>query len=635
MVETRYDNCGILTKMGDNSTHDGTRKPPVDGVDFPHTGLIKLFDAQRYGYVILSKDVTTGSSSSTAGSVFDCNFNIGMDDTTSSGNTTISVMSGAVIRDGILVNVSTGASVGVGVKITEITSGTPAGNATDGFTEFIEQGTSGQNFYHVIVVNHANAIKIRNPSAQDTVAELGAGDIPIAILRVQNGETPTTRHIQYLGTDRRSGGLSVYYKDGTSPTEALQISASAGDTTIENKVSDKDIIFQVNDGGSASTEVMRVDGSSSRVGIGATAPTAKLEVKGDTAISRSADSGQTRTLSIEGARNATGTDYARIDLENYDSHGPTSYVGARISAVNEADGVNDGTLVFSTNNANAGITERVRIDDEGNVGIGTNSPDTKLHIAGDDLKIVSATNAKPLLTLENTTATSSAATPPTILFKRSGTPAQSGDLGMLQFIGKDSDDDSEHEYVRIFADMQDETETTEDGRLIFNIGRGSNQANSVSNTEMLRLSGGEGVIFNHPKNNVDFEIRGDTNDNLFFADAGNERVGILNGSPDATLDMVTGGTFRNTRLLTVSVSASTTLTEAAHAGRYNICAGNVVLPSTSTAGEHYAILNTTGGNITIGRNGNNINGAGSDFTLATFKAATCIAIGSNNWMVVG
>ena len=178
-VETRYDNCGILTKMGDNSTHNGARKPPIDGQDFPHTGLIKLFDAQRYGYVILSKDVTTGSSSSTAGSVFDCNFNIGMDDTTSSGNTTISVMSGAVIRDGILVNVSTGASVGVGVKITEVatvaTDGTH-GNDTDGFTKFAEQGTSGQNFYHVIVVNHANNIRIRNPSAQDKVAELGAGD---------------------------------------------------------------------------------------------------------------------------------------------------------------------------------------------------------------------------------------------------------------------------------------------------------------------------------------------------------------------------------------------------------------------------------------------------------------------------
>ena len=115
---------------------------------------------------------------------------------------------------------------------------------------------------------------------------------------------------------------------------------------------------------------------------------------------------------------------------------------------------------------------------------------------------------------------------------------------------------------------------------------------------------------------------------------GTTPVLAIDGS-NGNVELHTGAAFRNTRLLTVSVSDSTTLTEAAHAGRYNICAGNVTLPATSSAGEHYAILNTTGGNITIGRNGNNINGAGSDFTLATYKAATCIAIGSNNWMVVG
>ena len=195
---------------------------------------------------------------------------------------------------------------------------------------------------------------------------------------------------------------------------------------------------------------------------------------------------------------------------------------------------------FMTNGANNRIVTATGTD-------GMNA-EANATFDGDDLTIVSATNAKPKMTLENTTATASAATPPTIEFKRSGTPAQSGDLGMIKFVGKDSDDDSEHEYVRIFADMQDETETTEDGRLIFNIGRGSHQANSVSNTEMLRMSGGEGVIFNQPKNNVDFEIRGDTNDNLLFVDAGNERVGILNGSPSATLD-VTG-----------SIAASTTIT---------------------------------------------------------------------------
>ena len=123
--------------------------------------------------------------------------------------------------------------------------------------------------------------------------------------------------------------------------------------------------------------------------------------------------------------------------------------------------------------------------------------------------------------------------------------------------------------------------------------------------------------------------------NVLKVDAGLASVGIRTSTPVATLDIGSGHTFRNTRLLTDSVSAGQLLNESDYAGRYLICAGNVTLPSTSTAGEHYAILNTTGGDITIGRNGNDINGATSDFTLGTFKAATCIAIGSNNWMVVG
>ena len=102
-----------------------------------------------------------------------------------------------------------------------------------------------------------------------------------------------------------------------------------------------------------------------------------------------------------------------------------------------------------------------------------------------------------------------------------------------------------------------------------------------------------------------------------------------------SVTVAAGQTFVAPRLPTVAVSASTTLTEATHAGRYNIVGGNVTLPATSTAGEHYTILNTTGGNITVGRNTNNINGAASDATVASFNAVTCIAIGSNNWIVLG
>jgi len=168
---------------------------------------------------------------------------------------------------------------------------------------------------------------------------------------------------------------------GIGSAAELTITESSDDITIKNTVSDKDIIFNANDGG-VDTEIMRIDGSESRVGIGTNAPATKLDVKGDGTFSRSGDLGITTTVTIEGARNAAGSNFAAIDFKNYDSHGPTSYVGARISATNESTAVDDGSLVFSTNNANAGITERMRIRDSGEVGIGLTGPDYALDVNG-------------------------------------------------------------------------------------------------------------------------------------------------------------------------------------------------------------------------------------------------------------
>ena len=170
-------------------------------------------------------------------------------------------------------------------------------------------------------------------------------------------------------------------------------------------------------------------------------------------------------------------------------------------------------------------------------------------------------------------------------------------------------------------------------------------ASSVTSTELALLSG---AAFGIGNNNI---LRANANvvDNDFLRVDGTQIEGrtaaetlsdiaampLAGGTFTGAVTVNTGQTFRTPRLPTVSVSASTTLTEATHAGAYLICAGNVTLPATSSAGEHYTILNTTGGNITVGRNGNNINGAGSDATVATFNGVTCIAIGSNNWIALG
>ena len=308
----------------------------------------------------------------------------------------------------------------------------------------------------------------------------------------------------------------------------LQLSTSSDDVIIQNVTSDKDIILQVNDGGSSGTEVMRIDGSESRVGIGATAPSAKLEVSGDTTISRTSNSGETRTVIIEGARNATGTDYARIDLKNYDSHGPTSYVGARISALNEATGVDDGTLTFSTNNANAGITERMRITDEGSVGIGITTPSAPLHVLD--------SGTGDTLILESTAANAATHAPNLVLYRNgSDTPLTNELVGEIKFRGE-NDNNQDVEYGTIQVGMDDVADGSEDGNMTFNL----MEAGTL--TEFMRLRAAtRDVVINDQHDDIDFRVEGDTDENLFFCDASADKVGISTSGPKNMLQVnVTG-----------------------------------------------------------------------------------------------
>ena len=81
--------------------------------------------------------------------------------------------------------------------------------------------------------------------------------------------------------DTTSGTLGIINDSGLTvgADNDFKITIDSSGAIISNVVTDTDITFKVNDGGTTTT-VMTIDGSASRIGIGTTTPTTKLDVSG-------------------------------------------------------------------------------------------------------------------------------------------------------------------------------------------------------------------------------------------------------------------------------------------------------------------------------------------------------------------
>ena len=114
------------------------------------------------------------------------------------------------------------------------------------------------NLTHVadtgLLLNAAMVIQFRDSGL--TIGSNADGDLDI----VSDGTAVDSINIESAGgitLDAGTAGSGIIYED--DGTEMMRIHNSSSDVILESKVSDKDIIFKVNDGGSA-TEVFRVDG---------------------------------------------------------------------------------------------------------------------------------------------------------------------------------------------------------------------------------------------------------------------------------------------------------------------------------------------------------------------------------------
>ena len=187
----------------------------------------------------------------------------------------------------------------------------------------------------------------------------------------------TTDPLSYAGPnlDIQTGGLAIngqaitYYWPSSDTIGIGDV--HSGDGLRDNlvlKTRDQDRLF--------------INGSGN-VGIGTTSPGAKLEVAGDLKIGGDSNATNTR-LKISGS-DPTNRDNLAFDLVKRDN----DEASVRI----EFDGYSDqnlhsGGIRFFTRNGhkNEGLSERLIINKDGNVGIGTTSPGAKLEVKSDSIK---------------------------------------------------------------------------------------------------------------------------------------------------------------------------------------------------------------------------------------------------------
>ena len=213
------------------------------------------------------------------------------------------------------------------------------------------------------------------------------------------------------------------------------------------------------------SEHMRID-TSGNVGIGTTTPQGKLDVDGDLRITRNIVSNTVYQMLSFGS-DRTNDDYGGVNKDYWRVNLATP--GASTDGGSSAHAF--GTLIFSgVTGSNTTYADRLAITAGGNVGIGTNTPSSPLH--------VKYTGTGDGLTLESSEAGASAS-PDLVLYRNSSSPADADQIGNIFFRGKD-DGGNDANYALILGAINDASDGTEDGNLFFRTASAGSLANRLS-----------------------------------------------------------------------------------------------------------------------------------------------------------
>ena len=149
-----------------------------------------------------------------------------------------------------------------------------------------------------------------------------------------------------------SDASSLFFRNGTGGSTGTTLGLSTAEHfTIQNTITDKDIILNINDGGTQKNMIF-VDASVANVGIGNSSPQDKLHISGSARA--------TQTIKLNDG-SATSPSYRFYNDLNTGIYAP-----------------DDDEIAITT----AG-TQRMIVDAGGNIGMGTNTPSSSLEVYDD------------------------------------------------------------------------------------------------------------------------------------------------------------------------------------------------------------------------------------------------------------
>ncbi|MEK7604085.1 MAG: hypothetical protein AAB461_03160, partial [Patescibacteria group bacterium] len=323
-------------------------------------------------------------------------------------NTALSVNANASANTLVLV----GSNVGIGTA-TPVAKLNIAGDMQFTFqsstNRTINIASNGINDPVSLILNGSDGTSDDGNVILATIGNVGIGTTaPTSLLTVQGrGEFQGTASASYLltGNTLQVGGFAsvAYSRFGTSTlttNPANNWITASNDLLVSGDLYGVGSIAFAGPASISNTLFVGTGGKTGNVGIGTTTPFKKLIVS-DTGTSNPTQ-GLMMGISIENT-NITQSALSGVTFNSYDSGGTTRHLGAIVSGKSDSWTAADATtwdsfLSFWTRDNGGNEAERMRITADGNVGIGTTSPDSLLELSS------TATN----LIVRSTGSTSSA-----------------------------------------------------------------------------------------------------------------------------------------------------------------------------------------------------------------------------------